>query len=148
MPRKSAAALSVVSSMDERRARVRAPGHLPAQVRTIFDEITASVSTVHLRQCDSPLIEALAVAIHTNRQATAAIEREGLIVDGRVNAHVGIVDRTAKLIASLSVKLRLTPTGRLDRKVAGQTTRDKALPSRLDDDAVIDALLDAEEDDE
>jgi hypothetical protein len=145
MPRKSAASLTVVSSIEERRTRVPAPGHLPAPVRAIFDEVTASVSTVHLRRCDSPLIEALAVAIHNNRQATAAIEREGLIVDGRVNAHIGVVDRTSKLIASLSVKLRLTPTGRLDRKVAGQTTRDNVLSPRLDDDAAIDALLDAEE---
>lgn len=148
MPRKSAASLTVVSSIDEHRTRVRAPAHLPAPVRAIFDEITGSVSTVHLRQCDSPLIEALAIAIHTNRQAMAAIERDGLIVDGSVNAHVGIVSRMAKLVATLTVKLRLTPTGRLDRKVAGQTTRDNVLPRRLDDDAAIEALLDAEEDEE
>jgi phage terminase small subunit len=148
MPRKSAASLTVVSSLDERRSRVSAPGHLPAEVRAVFDEITSSVSTRHLRECDSPVIAALAAAIHANREAMNAIAREGLLVDGHVNAHVAVLNTTSKLIASLSVKLRLTPTGRLDRKVAGQTTRADQLPVRtvVDGSNLLDQLAALQDD--
>jgi phage terminase small subunit len=145
MPRKSAASLSVVASIDQHRERLRAPMHLPDGVKAIFEAVVGSVSATHIRPCDEPLVEALAVAVDTHRKARAAVDREGLVVDGRVNAHVAIIDRTSKLIASLSTKLKISPTGRLDRNDVGKTTRFENVSPVVDHNAAIDRLLDEEE---
>jgi hypothetical protein len=59
----------------------------------------------HLRQYDAPPVAALAAAIRANREAVAAIARDGLRLNGHANASV--LNRTSKLISSLSTKLRL-----------------------------------------
>lgn len=139
MPRKSQAALSVVAVLDDRRERIPPPSHLPAPVGAIFAAVVASVAPNHFRACDTPLIEQLAVAISTARSAAAAIEREGIVIGGRANPSFQILERSTRLIATLSTRLRICPSGRLDRKTAGGTTRTRQ--PRPIDAGVIDELL-------
>lgn len=144
MPRKSFEHLSVVASLDDRRERLRPPAHLPAPVAAIFSEVVASVAIGHFRDCDRPVLTQLATVMHVAQQAAAALERDGLVLEGRPNPHLGVLERAGKAIANLSAKLRIVPSSRLDRKDAGATTRGSQTRG-LD---AVDELLNLEDADE
>jgi P27 family predicted phage terminase small subunit len=147
MARKSLeSTLAVVTNLDVRRPGLQPPSHLPAAARAIFAEIVASVAPGHLRVCDTPVIAALASSMHIARGAAEALEREGLTIGMKVNPNIAIFERATKSIATLSAKLRITPSSRLDRKIAGTTTRDRGLAAQYDEEAAIAALLDEEDD--
>jgi phage terminase small subunit len=147
MARKSLeSTLRVVTNLDTRRPGLQPPSHLPASVRSIFTEIVGSVAPGHFRVCDTPVIAALASSMHIARSAADALEREGLTLGTKPNPHLSIFERATKAVANLSAKLRITPSSRLDRKLAGSTTRDRGLAAQLDEEAAIAALLDEEED--
>jgi phage terminase small subunit len=132
MARKSLeSTLAVVTNLDVRRPGLQPPSHLPAAARAIFAEIVASVAPGHLRVCDTPVIAALA---------------SSLTIGMKVNPNIAIFERATKSIATLSAKLRITPSSRLDRKIAGTTTRDRGLAAQYDEEAAIAALLDEEDD--
>lgn len=143
MPRESEVSrLTVVpgAALDARCEPLRPPPDLSPAVAAVFSEIVRSVGVGHFRPGDAPLLAQLANAVHASRQASAEIERNGLTVDGRPSPHLAVFERMSKLVASLSTKCRLTPASRMDRKVAGATTR-TGQRSRA---GAIDELLDSE----
>lgn len=146
MSRKSIESGFTVVSLDSRRPRLQAPPHLPDAVRAIFNEIVSSVGTTHFRACDVVLLTQLATAMHIARQASENIENQGLTLGHRPNPNLGVFERATKTVASLTSKLRIAPSSREDRKSAGLSTRDRALPpTSIDDLSAIEDLLDAED---
>jgi P27 family predicted phage terminase small subunit len=147
MARKSLeSTLRVVTNLDSRRPGLQPPSHLPAAARSIFAEIVASVAPGHFRECDRPIIAALATSMHIAQTASEALQREGLTLGAKPNPHLSIFERATKAVANLSAKLRITPSSRLDRKIAGSTTRDRGLMTQLDEEAAVAALLEQEDD--
>src|SRR5262249_48708652 len=114
MARKSLeSTLRVVTNLDSRRPGLQPPSHLPAAARSIFAEIVASVGPGHFRECDKPVLTALAAAMHIAHTAADALEREGLTVGAKPNPHLSIFERATKTVANLSAKCRITPSSRL-----------------------------------
>jgi phage terminase small subunit len=145
MARKSIESTLKVVSLDGRRPRLHAPPYLPEATRSIFAEVVGSVGPGHFRECDTPVLAALATSMHIARSAAAALEREGLTIGVKPNPHLSIFERATKSVAHLCAKLRITPSSRLDRKIAGSTTRDGALSPRVDDESAIEQLLSEED---
>src|SRR5262245_48032410 len=92
MPRKSAAALSIVR-VDGSPEKLHARPGASAAIRAVFAEITSQVPANHFRPSDAPLIEQYAQAIVLGRQAYAAIEEEGPVVGGRANPWVVVLEK-------------------------------------------------------
>jgi len=138
LPRKSAAALSVVR-VDGKPDRL-APRHgLSPDCRAIFTELTAQVPTDHFRPSDGVLLEQYAQAIALGRQAYAALEAEGPVVAGRPNPWVVILEKAHRSAVALSARLRLSPQQRLDPKTVGRNAGPPAsyydwINAKADDD--------------
>jgi phage terminase small subunit len=119
MPRKSAAALSVVHA-DIIPERIKPRVDASARVRAIFGEIVAQVPPNHFRPTDAALVEQYAQAIALGRQAFAALEAEGPVVGGRASPWVTVLEKMHRSAVALSARLRLTPQSRTDPKTVGR----------------------------
>lgn len=126
MPRKPAAAFLTPAPVDVRQTRIRARAGLPPNVAAVFNEITASVEAAHIRASDLPVFEELARAIALQREASAALAGQPLVVAGRDGPRphplVKVVSEQARLIASLATRCRLTPQARMSKERANSTT--------------------------
>ena len=87
------------------------PASMPFEVRSIWDEIIASVGPTHFHQADAGMLASYCVALHNLR----AIEREMLLdpSDGATRRNYVAV---GALALSMSGKLRLVPSTRSPRK--------------------------------
>jgi hypothetical protein len=105
--RKSAAADSIVSLASARKP-IEPPKGLKPQEEAIFIEVVASCSPDHFRKSDIPMLTAFATATHLSRSYAGRIGES----DGALKAW----ESATRLQISLSTKLRLTPSTRLDPK--------------------------------
>jgi hypothetical protein len=123
MPRKSAAALSIVQAeraSDRLKPRVGAS----PDVKAIFHDLVAQINAEHFRPTDGPLLEQYAQAISLGRQAYAALEHEGPVIAGRANPWLVVLEKAHRSAAALSARLRLSLQHRTDPKSAGRATHD------------------------
>ena len=106
------------------RRRLVPRGDMPPRHAREFAEIVGSVEPEHLRACDAAMVEHLAVARVLGRDLAERVEAEGAVLpDGSINPALRALRYQQGVISTLSSRLRLTPSSRADRKVAGVTTR-------------------------
>lgn len=126
MPRKSAASKMV--SVTGQPAPLEPRKGLAPPLRKLFAQIVAEVQARHFVPSDRALLERYCEAIALAETAQAHIEREGAVTEeGRISPWVTVQEKAHRSAVALSGKLRLCPSARLDRKVAGTTT---AAPAR------------------
>src|SRR5262245_148032 len=97
MPRKTSAALSVVTPLIE-AGRVRPRRELPENVTSVFREIVATVPAEHFKTCDVPLIEQYAFAIVLGREAYKFLSEEGQVVGGRASPWVTCFEKSQRAV--------------------------------------------------
>ena len=130
MPRKSAAAL-LTPRVDGRQARLAPPAGLSPAARGLWLQITASVAPGHFRASDEMLLVAYCTACVQERQAAAALDREGQIVNGRPSPWLTAQEKAVRAMTSLSLRLRLCPHARSDPKTVGRGKESAGVP-RID----------------
>jgi phage terminase small subunit len=122
MPRKSIAALSVVPSDSvSGKRRLAPPPGLSEPARLVFLEVVAANGPEHFTRADMPLLLAYCTACSMERQASAALEREGLIVGGRASPWLTVQEKQTRAMVALAMRLRLAPQSRLDSRAAGRS---------------------------
>lgn len=122
MPRRSAESLAIAPVIDLGRVRLAARPDLSPNVRRVFNELVGSVDASHFRESDRPILEELAQAVALQREATAALADQGLMVGGEVNGLAKVIAVQSRLIASLATRCRLTPQARASKDKAANTT--------------------------
>ena len=105
--RRSADDMSIVSLASVRKA-IEPPAELKPQEDKIFREVVASCSPDHFRNSDIPMLTAFGTATHLSRFYAGRVGDS----DGALKAW----EAATRLQISLSTKLRLTPSTRLDPK--------------------------------
>ena len=121
MPRRSAASLTV-TPLDASPRRIKPPATLPAPIKELWTAIVESLPATHFHKSDVSLLTLYCRAVH---QATLAFKT----IDEAQNPAVRVADTSVKQAATLAAKLRLCPSARLDRTVAGKNARrDHAAP--------------------
>lgn len=122
MPRKSAVAKSIV--VDGKPTFIEPRRGLSGPLRKLFAEIVRSAQPEHFVPSDRVLLERYVEAINLAEQAQERLEAEGPVTkEGRISAWVTVQEKAHRSAVALAGKLRLCPHSRLDRKVAGGTTR-------------------------
>ncbi len=114
MPRKSAAALAVRTPVLTERLKPRSG--LSTEVKLLWFELVSTMPHDHFRESDAPLIEQYAQAIALARRAYAHLNEEGSVVGGRANPWLVVLEKAHRSSLVLSMRLRLSPQSRMDRK--------------------------------
>lgn len=128
MPRRSAASLTV-TPLDASPRRIKPPATLPAPIKELWTAIVESLPATHFHKSDVSLLTLYCRAVHQATLAFKNIERCGAFDDEAQNPAVRVADTSVKQAATLAAKLRLCPSARLDRTVAGKNARrDHAAP--------------------
>ena len=136
MPRKSQSSLAIVpfpSTPKPPSPREKAS----TTVKAILREIVDSAPPKQFAQSDAPLIEALAQAIANSHVAQAQIEKYGLVHGLKPSPWTLTLEKSHKVIIALSLRLRLSPQSRMDRKstkLQGPPANDPARPWLTEDD--------------
>ena len=123
MARKSISALTTISSIAASVSILTAGQHVPEPARAIFAELVSSVTPGHFLPADRVLLEQLAVAVYVARELADSIERDGVIVDGKVSQAVKVLKQQQALIGSLASRLRLTTQNRISKERAGTVAK-------------------------
>ena len=110
MPRRSAAALSVLPHL--RTSRVRPPANLSDRERTAFVDLVAACRPERFHECDTPLLCRYAELTVLCDQAAAAIRQEGAVRDGKANAWLAVQRDAIRGLLGLSMRLRVSPLAR------------------------------------
>ena len=131
MPRKSAAALSVVMPL-KGVGRLRPRRELPEQVAKVFVEIVETVPADHFKASDIPLIEQYAFSILLGREAYEHLAKEGQIIAGRTSPWVVCLEKATRAITALCMRLRLAPQSRMRPETVGRAAQGYKRPSALD----------------
>lgn len=123
MPRKSSAALSVVSP-----ARpvpwLRPRDGMPKGVASIFADVVATMPADHFRASDATLLEAYAQAVSISRHAFQCLQDEGPVdAHGRMSAWVTVLEKQHRAIANVSMRLRLPPQARIRPGTVGRRSK-------------------------
>jgi P27 family predicted phage terminase small subunit len=115
MPRRSAAELSVILP-GRIIPRLRPPPDLTPGERETFLAIVGSVPAAKFQPSDVFLLCAYVRAIAMEREASQRLREEGAVVTGpngpKASPWLQVLDRATKTLATLSVRLRLSPQGR------------------------------------
>jgi phage terminase small subunit len=119
MPRKSSAALAVATPVSTDRLRPRSG--LPPEVKLLWSELVSSMPHDHFRASDSALIEQYYQAIALARQAYANLTEEGSVIAGRANPWLVVLEKSHRSSVALSMRLRLSPQSRMDRKAVKES---------------------------
>jgi phage terminase small subunit len=111
MPRKSADALAIFPYSGE-PPRLSPPLDLAETERKIFLDIVTACKPGKFEPSDLPLLAAYCRAIALEREASARLQAEGYVVDGRPSAWLAMLTQASKTLLALSHRLRLSPQGR------------------------------------
>lgn len=114
MPRKTTAA--VLDTVAAKDMRLAPRSGLPPEVKAIWCELINSMPADHFRKSDAALVEQYAQAIALARHAYAFLNAEGPVVAGRTSPWVTVLEKAHRSSVALSMRLRLSPQSRLDRK--------------------------------
>jgi phage terminase small subunit len=82
-----------------------------------------SVDAGHFRKSDLPLLTQYSAAIDLADQAQKHLDAEGAVIDGKTSPWIAIQEKAVRNMVALSMRLRLSPQSRLDRKTAGSNSR-------------------------
>jgi len=115
MPRKSAAALSVIA-VDGRPKRLQAPSSLSEPERSIFNRIVANCDARHFRPSDELLLVRYAEASALCDLAADHLRTEGAVVGGKPSPWITVQEKSVRTMVALSMRLRLSPQSRADPK--------------------------------
>jgi phage terminase small subunit len=118
MPRKSQASLSVVR-IDAGQSRLRPPASLSDAERAAFIDVVSTTKANHFVASDMSLLYRYAEATVLAEQAARHLRDEGPVIAGRVSPWIVIQEKSVRALVSLSMRLRLAPQSRVDRKVVG-----------------------------
>jgi hypothetical protein len=110
MPRKSAAALSVVS-LDAATPRLRPPATLSEAERALFVDLISTNRAEHFQQSDLPLLCRYVEAAVMAERAAAEL-RENPVINGKASPWLVIQEKNLRAMVSLSMRLRLSPQAR------------------------------------
>jgi phage terminase small subunit len=99
---------------------------LTAEVKLIWQELVGSMPEEHFRPTDSPLIEQYAQSIALARVAYANLQSEGPVLNGRASPWLIVLEKAHRSSVALSMRLRLSPQSRLDRKTIGSAKQQPA----------------------
>ena len=118
MPRKSAAALSVIPITSAHK-RIQPPSDLSPPEANLFRTMISQVAPDHFTESDGPLIVSYVQATLLSRRASKELAA------GNTKA-LAIWDRATKIQATLATRLRLAPQSRscpktLSRKLAAHS---------------------------
>ena len=109
--------VTALPNVQGRPVRLSPAEYLSRPVREAFVALVASVTPEHFKNADRAVIEALAQAVVIARELEAELAKRGTVdADGRVSPLIRHLRAQHGLIASLSVRLRMTPSSRADRK--------------------------------
>ncbi len=128
MPRKSVASLSVVPTEARPLPKPEPSKGLGKAERKVFRSVVDWVVEGHFVPGDTILLERYAVAIVMAREADAEIKTHGAVIGSMktgqplVNPWISVRATQEKIIASLTVKLRLSPQSRRDPLTHGRAT--------------------------
>lgn len=89
-----------------------APRDLPLASQSLWAEICGSLPSNYFTPGDLPLMHAYCLAAHHKAGADAIVEREGLLIEGKVNPAIDLSVKLAGSMAALSTKLRLCQSSR------------------------------------
>lgn len=106
-----------------RNVRLTPPPGMGDAAASVFRQLTQAVSADHFAECDEPLLVAYCEAVINARLAQEAVEREGQVVDGKLNPWCGALEKSVKNMVALSLRLRLAPSSRYDSQRAQTSTR-------------------------
>ena len=115
--RPSSASLAVIAPTGDRLLRCRPDA--PDEVRAVFARIVSDAGAGHFRASDADLVEQYAASIVLARDAYAKLDEEGPVVAGRINPWQTVLEKANRASVALSMRLRLAPQSRMDRKKAG-----------------------------
>ncbi len=131
MPRKSAAALSVVAL---RVPRLRPPDDLTEAQAAIWRTVVESLPAEHFRRVDSHLLRSFVEVTARLREAEQSL-RLGVVHGDAINPSLGVYERAVRLQMALARSLRIATSSRVDKVSAGANARrdSSAQPWRYDD---------------
>jgi hypothetical protein len=115
MPRKSAAALSVVN-VNGKPERLMPPASLSKAERIVFADLVHSCDADHFRPSDVWLLSRYCEAVVLAEQAARELRRGAVSKGGKVSAWIIVQEKAMRAMVSLSMRLRLSPQARLDPK--------------------------------
>jgi len=110
MPRKSAAALTVVA-VDGRASRLRPPPTLSEPERKVFGDIVSACNPGHFHACDLPLLARYCEAAALGDLAAVEL-RKGAVIDGNPSPWIVVQEKAVRAMVALSMRLRLSPQAR------------------------------------
>jgi phage terminase small subunit len=98
--------------------RLRPPDHLPEAEREVFVAIVGAVDPRHFAPSDLPPLVSYAGAIVQERTASQHLREEGYVLkNGKPNNWLLVQEKSYRMMASLSMRLRLAPQSRVQTKV-------------------------------
>lgn len=92
--------------------RLAPPPGLSEDARGLFVDLVLACEPNHFRASDRPLLSAYVRAIQQEQTASAHLEVEGPVVDGRPSPWLAVLAQALKGMSTLSHRLRLSPQGR------------------------------------
>ena len=109
---KSSAELSTRAVYVRPLERLRPPADLSEEGRQLFLDLVLGCEPTAFRASDAPLLAAYVRAILQERAASAHLEAEGHVIDGKPSPWLAVLAQALKGMATLSHRLRLSPQGR------------------------------------
>ena len=124
MPRRSSASLAI-PPVDGSPPRLEPPASLSPPERQLFVDLVAVVSRQHFRPSDMPLLCRYVEAAVLAEEAARQLRELGAVVDGKPSGWLTVQEKSVRALTALSLRLRLSPQGRLSTRAAG---RERAPP--------------------
>jgi len=113
MPRKSSAALAI-PAVDGQPPRLEPPAFLSPDEREIFLDLVRSTPRTHFRASDMPLLARYVEACALAGQAAHELRTHGALnEEGRPSGWIVIQEKAVRAMTALSLRLRLSPQGRI-----------------------------------
>jgi phage terminase small subunit len=123
--RKSSASYEV-PVIDVDRIPVQPPEHLGEIERERFADIVSSCNAGHFSHSDISLLCRYVEADVLAEEAAAELRKHGAVVDGRPSPWLIIQEKQVRALIGLSLRLRLCPSARIDRKSTALRARQEA----------------------
>jgi phage terminase small subunit len=109
---KSSAELSTRAAYVRPLERLRPPADLSGDGRQLFLDIVLACEPMQFRASDLPLLSAYVRSVEMERAASAHLEAEGHVIDGKPSPWLAVLAQSLKAMSTLSHRLRLSPQGR------------------------------------
>ena len=109
---KSTAELATRVAYSRPLERLAPPADLSEDGRKLFLDLVLANEPTHFRASDLPLVSAYVRAVLQERTASAHLEAEGHVIDGKPSPWLAVLGQSQKALVALSHRLRLSPQGR------------------------------------